>query len=106
LGLTWASVQLVLVFLKECPQACAGVQQATALLVMAGGRTGCSALIHERGKTGSCPTTSRLWVVPCFLTYDSPRLRSAARSPVSVAICTRSPPDSHPIKSLNESRSI
>ncbi len=33
-------------------------------------------------------------------------LRSAARSPVSVAICTRWPPDSHPIEPLNENRSI
>jgi len=31
----------------------------------------------------------RLWAVRCFLTYDSPHLRSAARSPVSLAICTR-----------------
>ena len=48
----------------------------------------------------------RLWAVRCFLTCDSPRLRSAARSLVSAAIWTRWPPDSHPIEPLNENRSV
>ena len=37
--------------------------------------------------------------------YDSPRLRSAARPPVSVGDLDRQPADSHP-QPLNENRSI
>ena len=37
--------------------------------------------------------------------YDSPRLRSAARPPVSVGNLDRQPADSHP-QPLNENRSI